>query len=58
MAAVSAEAAGGCGAGAWLRSAGLALWARIVWAAVSRAAPAVARVGGCALEMKRKKQKT
>lgn len=50
MAAVGAEAAGGCGAGAWLRSAGLALWARIAWAAMSRAAPAVVQMGGCALE--------
>ena len=53
VAAVSAEAAGGCGAGVWLRGAGLALWARMAWAAVSRAAPAVAQVGGCALEMQR-----
>ena len=58
VAAVSAEAAGGCGTGAWLRGAGLALWARIAWAAVSRAAPAVAQVGGCVLEMQRKKRKT
>ena len=55
MAAVSAEAAGGCGTGAWPRGAGLALWARIAWAAVSRAAPAMAQVGGCMLEMQRKK---
>ena len=56
-AAVSAEAAGGCGAGAWLRGAGLALWACIAWAAMSRAAPAVAQVGGCALEMQRESEK-
>ena len=55
--AVSAEAAGGCGTGTWLRGAGLALWARIAWAAVSRAAPAVAQVGGCVLEMQKEKAK-
>ena len=57
VAAVSAEAAGGCGTGAWLRGAGLALWARIAWAVMSRAAPAVVQVGGCALGMQRKSEK-
>ena len=55
VAAVSAEAAGSCGTGAWLQGAGLALWACIAWAAMSRAVSAVAQVDGCALEMQKEK---